>query len=113
MLVDDEVDITETYAMYLEFFGFDVITANSVSAAFEKINVRLPDLIVSDCMMPLVDGIEFSRQLKARTDTRAIPLILSSGAPHFHDLSSSTYELFLLKPVSMPRLVEEIRRLLS
>lgn len=112
MIVDDEVDIAETCAMYLEFFGFDVMTANSVSAAFDKISVRVPDLIVSDCMMPLVDGIEFSRRLKARADTTAIPLILTSGAPYFHDLSSPTYDLFLLKPVNMPRLVEEIKRLL-
>jgi CheY-like chemotaxis protein len=113
LLVDDEVDITEICGMYLEFCGFEVITANSVAAAFEKIDVRLPDLIVSDCMMPLVDGIEFSRRLQARADTCGIPLILSSGAPHLHDLDGAPHDLFLLKPVTMPRLVEEIRRMLS
>jgi CheY-like chemotaxis protein len=113
LLVDDEVDITEICGMYLEFCGFDVMTANSVAAAFEKIDGRLPDLIVSDCMMPLVDGIEFSRRLQARPDTCDIPLILSSGAPHLHDLDGAAYDLFLLKPVAMLRLVDEIRRLLS
>ena len=113
MLVDDETDITETQSLYLEFFGFDVVTANSASEALNKMSARLPDLIISDCMMPEIDGVEFSRRLRERTDTRAIPIILTSGAPYFHDLRSPTYDLFLLKPVVMTRLTEEIRRLLA
>ncbi len=113
MLVDDEMDITETYGIYLEYHGFEVITANSATDALAKLGTRLPDVIVSDCMMPLVDGIEFSRRLKARPDTCGIPLILTSGAPYFHDLSSPTYDVFLLKPVAMSRLIDEIGRLLA
>jgi CheY-like chemotaxis protein len=113
MFVDDEIDITETYGIYLEYHGFEVITANSATDALAMLETRLPELIVSDCMMPLVDGIEFSRRLKARPATRDIPLILTSGAPYFHDLSSPTYDVFLLKPVAMPRLIAEIGRLLA
>lgn len=113
MLVDDEVDITETYGLFLEFHGFEVVAAHSAIDALDKIGARVPDLIVSDCMMPLMDGVEFSRRLRARDDTRHIPVILTSGAPYFHDMDSPTYDLFLLKPVTMARLVGEIRRLLG
>lgn len=113
MLVDDEVDITEIYALYLGLHNFDIITANSAIEALEKLALVKPDIIISDCMMPLVDGVEFSRRLKADAHTRDIPVILMSGAPCFHDLTSPTFELFLLKPVVMNRLLQEIRKLLA
>lgn len=113
MLVDDEVDITETQSLYLEFHNFEVLTANSALDAIKKLNGRLPDLIISDCMMPLMDGVEFSRLIRARVDTCHIPIILTSGAPCFHDLDSPTYNLFLLKPVLMTQLMREINTLLA
>lgn len=112
MLVDDEVDITETHAMYLSIHDFDVITANNALDAIEKFTDKLPDLIVSDCMMPFMDGVEFSRLVRAREDTKHIPIILMSGAPGFHDLSRGTYDVFLLKPVMMTQLIQEINSLL-
>ena len=113
LVVDDEVDITETYALYLSFQGFDVITANNASQALDLLSSRVPDLIISDCMMPHMDGVELSRQVRSRPDTRAIPIILMSGAPERHDLDSPTYDLFLRKPVFFDGLMPEIRRLLG
>ena len=113
MVVDDEVDITETYAMYLSLHGFEVVTANNAVLALEMITSRVPDLIISDCMMPYMDGVEFSRRVKASSAARRTPIILLSGAPELHDLGSPSYELFLSKPVLLPRLLLEIRRLLG
>jgi CheY-like chemotaxis protein len=113
LVVDDEVDITETYAMYLDFQGFEVITANNALQALDILSSRVPDLVISDCMMPQMDGVELSRQIKARPDTRHTPIILMSGAPERHDLDSPTYELFLRKPVFFDRLMPEIRKLLG
>jgi CheY-like chemotaxis protein len=113
LVVDDEVDITETYAMYLDFEGFEVITANNALEAIGILASRTPDLIISDCMMPHMDGVELSRQVKASPNTRNTPIILMSGAPERHDLSSPSYELFLRKPVFFDRLMPEIRKLLE
>ena len=113
LVVDDEVDITETYAMYLDFEGFEVVTANNAVQALEILASRVPDLIISDCMMPHMDGVELSRQVKARESTRHTPIILMSGAPERHDLDSPTYEVFLRKPVFFDRLMPEIRKLLE
>ena len=113
LVVDDEVDITETYALYLGFEGFEVITANNALQAIELLATRTPDLIVSDCMMPHMDGVELSVQVKARPSTRNTPIILMSGAPERHDLASPSYEVFLRKPVFFDRLMPEIRRLLA
>ena len=113
LVVDDEVDISETYAMYLDFEGFEVITANNALQAMEILTSKIPDLIISDCMMPHMDGVELSRQVKASPNTRNTPIILMSGAPERHDLNSPSYELFLRKPVFFDRLMPEIRKLLE
>jgi CheY-like chemotaxis protein len=112
LVVDDEVDITETYALFLGLHGFEVMTANSALSALDLMVQRVPDLIVSDCMMPHMDGVEFSRRVKADPATSAVPVILMSGAPELHDLASPTYEVFLRKPVLFQRLMQEIDRLL-
>lgn len=113
LVVDDEPDITETYAMFLELHGYEVLTANNPVDALQIMSTRMPDLIISDCMMPHMDGVEFSVRVKGNPDSRAIPIILMSGAPELHNLGSPTYELFLRKPVLFDRLMPEIRRLLG
>ena len=112
MIVDDEVDITETYALFFELHGFEVVTANDAVQALEKVANRAPSLIVSDCMMPFMDGVEFSRQVRALAATARTPIILMSGAPELHDLGSPSYDVFLRKPVLLQRLLSEIGRLL-
>ena len=113
LVVDDEPDITETYALFLDLYGYEVVTANNPVEALAMMSSRMPDLIISDCMMPHMDGVEFSVRVKANPDSRPIPIILMSGAPELHDLDSATYELFLRKPVLFDRLLPEIRRLLG
>ena len=113
LVVDDEVDITAISAIYLDLHGFEVLTADNAVQALELIATRVPDLIISDCMMPYMDGVEFSMRVRANPATMHIPIILMSGAPELHDLGSPTYEVFLRKPVLFDRLMLEIRRLLG
>jgi CheY-like chemotaxis protein len=113
LVVDDEPDITATYEMYLEIHGYEVLTADNAVQALEIISTRVPDLIISDCMMPYMDGVEFSARVKTNPATSEIPIILMSGAPELHDLRSPSYSLFLSKPVLFERLMPEIQRLLG
>lgn len=113
LVVDDEVDITETYALFLNLHGFEVKTANNAILALELLETCTPDLIISDCMMPFMDGVEFSRRVKAAPETGATAIILMSGAPELHDMNSGTYDAFLRKPVLFQRLLLEIGRLLG
>lgn len=113
LVVDDEIDITETYTLFFELHGFEVIMANN---GFEAVTVaagRVPDLIISDCMMPRMDGVALSRHLKADPRLAGTPIILMSGAPERHDLRQGSYDVFLLKPVLLERLLGEVRRLLG
>jgi CheY-like chemotaxis protein len=113
LVVDDEKDITETYKMLLEFYNYRVVIANNGIDALTVIADTPPDLILSDCMMPQLDGVEFSRRARLIPGLEAIPIILMSGAPELHDLSANSHTLFLHKPLLFDRLILEIEKLLQ
>ncbi|WDZ95279.1 response regulator [Herbaspirillum sp. WKF16] len=112
MIVDDEVDITDTYSMLFELHGFSVVIANHGAEGLAKARQALPDLVISDCMMPVMNGLEFCAALRKLPGGEKLPVILCSGAPELHDLSLSSHNLFLRKPVFFKRLLDEVQRLL-
>ncbi|MDR6583239.1 response regulator [Herbaspirillum sp. BH-1] len=112
LIVDDEIDITDTYSMLLELHGYRVVTAQHGADALVKAQQEWPDLVISDCMMPVMNGLELCAALRALPGGQSLPVILCSGAPERHDLSQSSHNLFLRKPVFFDRLLEEIQRLL-
>ncbi|MBV8623394.1 MAG: response regulator [Herbaspirillum sp.] len=112
LVVDDEVDITDTYAMLLELHGYRVSTASHGVEALARMQQEWPDLLISDCMMPVMNGLELCAAVRALPGGAHLPVILCSGAPERHDLSQSSHNLFLRKPVFFERLLDEIQRLL-
>ncbi len=77
LLVDDEPGIRESVQAYLSCNeNWQVEVAVNVAQAWEKIQKEIPDLIVSDIMMPEVDGLEFLAQLRADTRYQSLPVVL-------------------------------------
>lgn len=113
LVVDDEPDITETYQMLLEMHGYMVSTAKNGLEALDRVNETEPDLILSDCMMPKMCGIEFIRQARLIPELASIPIILMSGAPELHDFSDSLHTLFLQKPILFDDMLHKINELLK
>jgi len=113
LVVDDEVDITETYKILLQFYKYSVLTANNAVEALAILTDNTPDLILSDCMMPMMDGIEFSKKVRFLPGLEEIPIILMSGAPELHDFSRSVHTVFFHKPLIFEQLMREIERLSS
>ncbi|MFT4254429.1 MAG: response regulator, partial [Caulobacter sp.] len=78
------VEDSETQALrlrgLLEAEGFSVACAASGEAALEHLNVELPDLIVADFHLPGMDGRELSRQIRLNGRTRALPVLMLTGA---------------------------------
>jgi CheY-like chemotaxis protein len=79
LIVDDEQDILETLQLILEMEGYVVDTASTGQQALEKMSAIVPDLVLSDVMMPVMNGIELLKRLKAHPQYRAIPIIISSA----------------------------------
>ncbi len=80
LLADDEEDIKIVVRMFLESSGYEVVTAYDGLDAVEKIRDCKPDLILMDIMMPVMDGIEVTRQIKERDETKDIPVVMLTAA---------------------------------
>jgi two-component system response regulator VicR len=80
LVVDDEFLITDILVDALEEEGFRVLTAPNGRKALEVLDKEVPALVLTDFMMPLMNGLELARTIKANPDWVRIPIILLSGA---------------------------------
>lgn len=111
-VVDDEVDIAETLRDLLEVLGHEVDVAFDGAAALEKIEELVPDLIVSDAMMPVMNGPELIAEVRRRPRLERIPVILMSGSLRV-DEAERLGVPFLRKPFNLRQLtaaLEGLRR---
>lgn len=107
LTVDDEPDVLFLLKVTLELAGHTVEQAQHGAAALEMIATWRPDLIITDLMMPVMDGREFIEQLRARPDVAGIPVILLSAAPDV-DIPA---ERIMRKPFLQGDLMNSIKEL--
>jgi len=115
LIVDDYADALDVWEVYLRAEGFHVLTASDGQSAFAEAVREKPDVIVMDLELPGKSGYEVARDLKARPDTCAIPLIAATGYSHVKQLDlarASGFDAVMVKPCDPQSLVAEIRRLL-
>jgi two-component system, cell cycle response regulator DivK len=79
LLVEDFADAREMYREYLEFAGFRVDTACDGREALEKARTIDPDLVLMDLSLPVIDGWEATRQLKADPRTQHLLVVALSA----------------------------------
>ena len=115
LVVDDFEDNRSMYAVYLTYSGYDVLEAADGQEAVEMAGVRMPDVIVMDLSLPIMDGWEATRRLKADERTRHIPIIVLTGhavAGQSSDARKAGCDAFLAKPCMPEILVEKVQELL-
>ena len=116
LLVDDYPDAREMYCEYLEFSGFEVVEAANGLEALQRAGEESPDIILMDLSLPIMDGWEATRRLKADPRTADIPVVALTG----HALSGISEgarkagcDAFVTKPCLPDDLVKEIRKVLD
>mgnify|MGYP001098926688 FL=1 len=113
LLVDDDEEIRAMLESTLTFSGFDTVLADGALAAMEAISSSSPDVVVLDVMMPVMDGFELARLIRAR-DAR-IPIIFLSARDGVDDrvrglrLGGDDY---LVKPFTAIELIARIEAIL-
>jgi CheY-like chemotaxis protein len=116
LVVDDFADNREMYSEYLGFSGYRVIEARNGVEAIEQAVAKKPDIIIMDLSLPVMDGWEATRRLKADERTRGIPVVALTGhalAGHSKGAKEAGCDSFLAKPCLPDQLVAEIRRMLQ
>jgi CheY-like chemotaxis protein len=116
LVVDDFQDNREMYAEYLEFSGFRVLIATNGQEALDRAFADRPDLIVMDLSLPVLDGWEATRRLKADPRTRGVPVIALTGhalAGHSQGAKEAGCDGFLAKPCLPQALAEKVRQVLE
>jgi CheY-like chemotaxis protein len=116
LIVDDFEDNRAMYAQFLTFSGFRVAEAANGVEALEKATALMPDLIVMDLSLPVMDGWEATRRLKRDARTRQIPVLALTGyalSAHSKEAKEAGCDAFVTKPCLPDQLVSEIQRLLE
>jgi two-component system alkaline phosphatase synthesis response regulator PhoP len=113
LVVDDEKDILDLLRYNLQKEGYQVQTAANGAEALEKAKAG-PDLVILDLMMPVLDGFETCKRLKANPETSGIPVIFLTARPGEVDeilgleLGADDY---IQKPISPRKILARVRAL--
>jgi DNA-binding response OmpR family regulator len=116
LLVDDEPDALELVGFNLKKAGMDVVTAETGPEALAKAQAVVPDLVVLDVMLPVMDGLEVCRKLRRDSKTAAIPVVMltAKGAELDRILGLELgADDYVTKPFSPRELVLRVKKLLQ
>lgn len=114
LLVDDNDDSLDLLELYL-YNQYDIVTAPNGFEALRTAYRESPDLIITDIMMPVMDGIRFFNELRKRDGTRAIPVIAFTSFAETATISSLRnvgFSEVMAKPFDRDIMVETVNRLL-
>ncbi len=116
MIVDDSKTVRQQINFALSHEGFEVIEAGNGAEAIGHTSSRLPDVVLMDLSMPVVDGWEATRRLKGDARTAHIPVVALTGHDGSGELQRATSagcDWFVPKPCAPDALITEVRRVLA
>jgi DNA-binding NarL/FixJ family response regulator len=116
LVVDDDLGTRLSISDYLELSGYSVITANDGQEALAMVEEYHPDLIVTDIVMPRMNGYELVRRVRQQPGFRLLPVILLTARTKTQERIlgyQSGCDLYLPKPFELEELAAAIRNLLE
>jgi CheY-like chemotaxis protein len=107
LVVDDEPDVLFLLRVIFERAGHEVMEAQHGRAALDAIETRKPDVIVTDLMMPVMDGRELLENLRSDSRTASIPILILTANPN----GAIKADVIMRKPFSNAEIVENVEML--
>jgi len=115
LLVDDDPDILEFLAYNFQLEGYEVSTAGDGKEAIEQAKATKPDLIIMDVMMPIMDGIEATNELRNIPElAETIIIFLTARGEDYSQLAGydAGADDYITKPVKPKILISKVKALL-
>ncbi|MEW6269118.1 MAG: response regulator [Thermodesulfobacteriota bacterium] len=113
LIVDDEHDVLEVLDLLFSMEGHSVHTARDGAAALEIALTTPLDLVLTDVMMPRMDGIELCRRLKANPRTHDLPIIVHTAGGPPPGGQGTVYDAYLPNPADFDEQRRLVERLLG
>lgn len=111
LIVDDEPNIVQTLQDRLEMNDFDVITACNGKEGLDKAIQHVPDIILLDVIMPVMDGLEMLEALRKEPTCEDISVIMLTARSQTQDIARANacgIEDYIVKPFDLSELLEKI-----
>jgi two-component system phosphate regulon response regulator PhoB len=113
LIIEDERPLVEVLTYNLEREGYEVFTAHDGREGLRQAQLKLPDLIVLDLMLPLKPGLEVCRELRGGARTKDIPIIMVTARAEESDELvgfATGADDYVAKPYSMKVLIQRIKK---
>lgn len=116
LVIDDDPQLRQTLGFALRQEGAQIILAADGLEGFMQARREKPDLIITDDLMPNVDGYDLARELQMDMALMATPVIMMAqldSAEHRQLAHYAGVKLFITKPIALPLLIDQIDELLA
>jgi two-component system response regulator MprA len=113
LVVDRDPHVRELEAHFLNQAGYSVGIAHDGDSALEQIRKAVPDIVITEILVPVIDGLALCRQLKANPLTRDVAVLVFSILAARDRAREAGADAFLLKPLAEHALVNTVRQLLA
>lgn len=111
LLIDDDPNLILLVKDYLEFRGYQVVTAENGREALDVLTGKNPDMIICDVMMPEMDGYDFVEHVRGNPDTEWIPVLFLSAKGQSQDRVKGLNigaDVYMVKPFEPEELVAQV-----
>ncbi|MCH6545693.1 MAG: response regulator [Deltaproteobacteria bacterium] len=116
LIVEDDQDLRQTLQMHLELLGYDSILAVNGKEAVDLATSQVPDLILMDLIMPVMDGLQATRLIREHPNTESTPIIAMTAkvtSENKIECLQSGCDGHIAKPFTSKQLVSIIEKLLK
>lgn len=113
LIVEDQIDFLAIQTLYLEHHGYRVLTANTGNEGVQSARDHKPDLILMDFLVPELDGIRATAELKSDPKTENIPVVLLTSLSYGavgRRARAAGCDGYVAKPCEPIRILEEVQQ---
>lgn len=112
LIVDDDPSMRFMLRLILERAGYEVLEAEHGAVALERLRESRPDAVITDIMMPVMDGLGLIQRLRSQPDTSTIPIVVVSSNPNGAEAAGAA-DAAVPKPFLPADIVQTVASLLK